>query len=274
LTTIVLAFGLVLPPLPQSTRSALPHAVRAGRLVLGWGPDPIWSDLEIATIDDAAEGLKAITVAAPDAVEGYTTGGQYVLLRDPGAEKGAPIAIASAPSAGSPLEFLVKEQPPSDWSPGTGWLTGASAGSALQMSQVMGSGFLKTADALEGMSDVLLFAVGSGISPIRATIESGALKGKKAHLYFGCRTPELMSYQDKFDAWREMGVDVTPVISQPDGTGWEGATGYVQDVAAGAGVDAPKSTAILVCGTKGMFEGVKDFAADNGVPEDKILSNF
>ena len=36
-----------------------------------------------------------------------------------------------------PFEFLVKEQPPSDWSPGTGWLTGAAEGDELEMSQVI-----------------------------------------------------------------------------------------------------------------------------------------
>jgi|TARA_B110001469_G_C9443872_1_gene224650 NAD(P)H-flavin reductase len=35
-------------------------------------------------------------------------------------------------------------------------------------------------------------------------------------------------------------------VSQPDGTGWKGATGYVQDVAKEAGV--PKKSAMLICG--------------------------
>ena len=43
--------------------------------------------------------------------------------------KGGIFAIASSPTTkDGAFEFLIKEQPPSDWSPGTGWLTGASAG--------------------------------------------------------------------------------------------------------------------------------------------------
>ena len=118
------------------------------------------------------------------------------------------IAVASAPKAGSPFEFLVKEQPPSEWSPGTGWLTGASAGAAIEMSQVMGAGFLKTDDALKGVTDVICFAAGSGISPIRATIESGALSDCSVKLFYGCQTPETMSYADKFAEWKKLGVDV------------------------------------------------------------------
>ena len=41
-----------------------------------------------------------------------------------------------------------------------------------------------------------------------------------------------------------------------------------------AGVPNPKSTAILLCGMKGMAEGVKEFAAEAGIPEDKVLTNF
>lgn len=261
------ALGLVLTPLRPPTTTTPPRA----RILLGWGPDPIWSEQSVASIEDAADGLKAITIEAP--LDGFKTGGQYLQIREPGAEKAGIFAIASAPGS-EPLEFLIKEQPPSDWSPGTGWLTGASAGAAVEMSQAMGSGFLKTEDALEGISTVLLFAVGSGISPIRSVIESGALDGKSVELYYGARTPEMMSYTDKFEAWKIKGVDVTPVISQPDGTGWEGATGYVQDVAAAKGIDDPKATAILLCGMKGMAMGVKEMAAEAGIPEERVMANF
>jgi NAD(P)H-flavin reductase len=270
------ALGLVLSPLHhQPQRSAVFHPSRSTKILLGWGPDPVWSDLKIKTIEDAADGLKKITIDVPkETAEGFTTGGQYVQLREPGAEKAAFIAIASSPAKGTEFEFLVKEQPPSDWSPGTGWLTGASAGAPVEVSQTMGSGFLKTDDALEGVEDVILFAAGSGISPLRATIESGALKDKSVKLYYGCQTPDMMSYSDKFDEWSKLGVDVTPVVSKPDGTGWEGVTGYVQDAAKKDGVDNPKNTAILLCGMKGMAEAVKDFAAEAGIPEDKVLTNF
>ena len=38
---------------------------RAGRLRMGWGPDPVWSELSVASISEEADGLKAITVIAP-----------------------------------------------------------------------------------------------------------------------------------------------------------------------------------------------------------------
>ena len=207
-----------------------PHTLaRSGRVVCGWGPEPIWSDLSIASISDAAEGLKAITIEVPaSTAEGFVTPGQYVQIRQPGAEKAGFFAIASSPGAAGPFEFLIKEQPPSDWSPGTGWLTDASAGTSLEMSQVMGGGF-KFADALDQVDSVICFAAGSGISPIRSVLESGQLSAKKVQLFYGARSQAQMSYMDKFEEWEKLGVVVTPVLSKSDAT-WSGATGYVQVV--------------------------------------------
>jgi len=258
---------------PGLRHAGVRHASRSRRIVLGWGPDPIWTDNTVATISDAADGLKAITIVPPAGVpDGYVTPGQYVQIRQPGAEKAGFFAIASAPGADGPFEFLIKETPPSDWSPGTGWLTGAEAGAELQMSQVMGGGFKTGGDVLDGVDSVLLFAAGSGISPIRSTIESEVLKGKSVKLYYGAQTPAQMAYSDLFAGWEKLGVEVTPVISKPDGTDWEGKTGYVQDVAKADGV--PANCAMLLCGMKGMAEGVKALAAESGVAEDKVLTNF
>lgn len=271
----LLAFGLVLSPLPRHAPATKPSdCSRARRIVLGWGPDPVWGAQKVASIGDAADGLKKITIDAPNAAADFKKGGQYVQIREPGAEKAGIFAIASAPGADGPLEFLIKEQPPSDWSPGTGWLTDASAGLDLEISQCMGPGFLKADDALEGIETVMLFGVGSGISPLRSVIESGALEGKSIKLFYGARTPEMMSYTDKFDEWKKLGVEVTPVISKPDGTDWKGATGYVQDVAKEQGIDDPKSTAILLCGMKGMATGVKELAEEVGIPEERVMANF
>jgi len=250
-------------------------ASRSGRIVCGWGPDPIWTSLEVADIEDAADGLKAITIQPPaSTAEGYEIPGQYVQIREPGAEKAGFFAVASPPDA-DPFEFLIKETPPSDWSPGTGWLTGSSKGTALEMSQAMGSGF-KLADHIDDVERVLLFAAGSGISPIRSAIESGVLAGKEVELFYGAQKPDQMAYTSKFEDWKKLGVDVTAVISQPEGTDWKGKTGYVQDVArqTGAAGKNPSKTAVLLCGMKGMAEGVKKLCADAGIDEGRVLANF
>ena len=84
LFSIALALGLTFSPAPQHTasRAAVFSRRVTSDIVCGWGPDPIWSELKIASIADAGEGLKAITVEAPkETVEGYKAGGQYVQVR-------------------------------------------------------------------------------------------------------------------------------------------------------------------------------------------------
>ena len=275
---LVLSPSLVLQP-PAGQRSLRPqHAQRCGAPLCGWGPDPIWTPNTLESIEDAAEGLKLLTIAPPaGAADSFTIGGQYLQIREPGAEKAGIFAISSAPGKKGSFEFLVKEQPPSDWSPGTGWLTDAEAGLKLEMSQVMGPGF-PVAEKLADCSTVLMFCVGSGIAPIRSVIESGVLQGKTARLYYGCKTPLQMSYQDKFKEWfTKYQVRVTPTISQPDGTAkftWAGENGYVQDVAAAQKLGDPASTGVLLCGTKPMAEGVKAWATGVGIAEEKCLTNF
>ena len=75
---------------------------------------------------------KAITILPPTN-EDFTIPGQYLQIKEPGAEKGGIFAIASAAGKDGAFEFLIKEQPPSDWSPGTGWLTSAPAGTEVEM---------------------------------------------------------------------------------------------------------------------------------------------
>lgn len=48
----------------------------------------------------------------------------------------------------------------------------------------------------------------------------------------------------------------------------------MQDVAKAAGVPSPERTLVLMCGMKGMAEGVKALAAEVGLPEERVLANF
>ena len=86
-----------------------------------------------------------------------------------------------------------------------------------------------------------------------------------------CAPALPMQFDTSRGKFTKMSPSMRP-ISKPDGTGWDGATGYVQDVAKENGV--PKSCGVLMCGMKGMAEGVKALAAESGIDEDKVLTNF
>jgi NAD(P)H-flavin reductase len=250
---------------------------RVGPLRMGWGDDVEFKTAKVLKNEEAAKGMRSITVeAGDDILSAYTVPGQFVQIKETDDSKAGFYAIASAPGATPGVcEFLIKESEGNDWSPGNLWLCSAAAGSELIMSPAMGNGF-KVDEKLGGdVTDVLLFAAGSGISPIRSAIESGKLAAKSSvTLYYGAREPALMAYMDKFGAWEDVGVKVVPVLSQ-GGDGWEGRAGYVQaalreDI---AGL-APAKTGALMCGMKGMAEDVKTTLTEAGVDEEKILTNF
>lgn len=124
--------------------------------------------------------------------------------------------------------------------------------------------------------DILLFAVGSGISPIRSLIWYLAAHRQDyagVTLFFGARTPKHFAYQDELAAWRSEGVHVVRVVSREDGTDAGYVHGYVQ-TAIQAHPLAPENTVAFVCGMKSMVEGVTGELARLGVSTDRIFQNF
>jgi hypothetical protein len=147
-------------------------------LYMGWGPEPIWSPSEVKTNDAANESGTSVSITVsvpPETAQEYKVGGQYVQFRLNEETKPLFLAIASAPNAEvAEFEFLIKK------TDDNGWITDAALGTQVQLSQVLGNGF-PMEENLEGhkydfpTQNVLLFAAGSGISPIKAVMESGKL---------------------------------------------------------------------------------------------------
>ena len=261
-------------------------------LFMGWGPEPIWSTAKVLSNDVACPSGSSVLLSVevpPETLEEYKIPGQYVQMRVNGDENAKPIflAIASPPKkegedAPSVMEFLIKKTDSNDW------ITSAGPSSLVAISQVLGSGF-PMEDNMEGYKfdfpcqNVLLFANGSGIAPIRAAIESGSLNiaspgkgGRTARLYYGVTSPSDMAYADKFAKWELSGVEVVPVVSRPEECvqEWPGRTGYVQNALEEDGVPIPRNSAALLCGVKGMAESVKASLTQAGVFEERVMTNF
>lgn len=197
----------------------------------------------------------------------------------PGHRVPPPAEADEAAGAPSEFEFLIKK------TDNNGWITDAGEGLEVEVSQVLGGGF-PIKEEIEGIKydfptqNVLLFANGSGIAPLRSAIESGQLGtldgGRSARLYYGVATPSDMPYAERFPAWEKMGIEVVPVISRPEEVdgGWLGRVGYVQTALEEDGVAIPRNTGALMCGVKGMCEGVKDILTRAGTFEGRVLTNF
>ncbi|KAA3453234.1 fruit protein [Gossypium australe] len=277
------------PPLPMSILRRLPfHSLapchyrprrRFATLAAVRQDTTVWTPTPISSIETAAESLFHISIdvsSSPDLAASHTLPGQYLQLRLPDVEKPSFLAIASPPSlaaSSGAFEFLVKSVAGST----AELLCGLKKGDVVELSQAMGNGFnIDKIDPPEDYPTVLIFATGSGISPIRSLIESGfgADKRSDVRLYYGARNLRRMAYQDRFKEWESSGVKVVPVLSQPDDS-WTGESGYVQAAFSRAKqIHSPKGTGAVLCGQRQMTEEVTSILVADGVSSEKILKNF
>lgn len=195
----------------------------------------------------------------------YKTAGQYVKVEMPG-HKPSYFALASLPSEKT-AAILVKQS-----SPLTAALLGLKAGDSFIASAAMGNGFQMNDAAGK---DLFFFAVGSGIAPIRAALNSALQNPKKygeIGLYFGARNVNEFAYADELNVWADKGVIIVQTISNPDDDAWAGAKGYVQNL-----INRrfhPQKTLAYLCGMKGMIAGVTEKLVSLGVPAENIRTNY
>lgn len=246
---------------------------------MGWGDDIVWGTAKVLKNTPAADGLRTITLDVGESLSSYSNPGMFCQMKESDDAKAGFYAIASAPGKGpsgsGSAEFLIKR------TDSNGWLCDATESSDIIISPPMGKGFPITDkfDSFENsfpVQNILLFAAGSGISPIRAVIESESMRlpeGRSCTLYYGARDLSTMAYKDLFDSWEKLGVTVCPVLSQPEGD-YTGRKGYVQDILKADGVPTPRNTGALMCGMKEMAEAVKEIMTTAGAAEDRVLTNF
>jgi NAD(P)H-flavin reductase len=219
---------------------------------------------------DETEQLRALTLdLSPHPPERHRPG-QALKLRSPDGRESF-YALASAPQADRRAELLIKRGAPvADALIGV-----AGRGAELEVTAPLGRGFpVERADG----HDVLLFAAGSGISPVRALVQHLMLARShygKVALYYGQRRAAEFAYRREHDQWALAGVEVRLCASRPDGD-WQGARGHVQEVARAdsfGGVRLERTVAFL-CGMKPMVEGVRATLDEAGLPPERTFLNY
>ena len=274
---------------PYHRRITTAGSTSTTKLHMGWGPEPIWSPASVTSVTDACPSGKSVSIelsVPSETYASYTIPGQYVQVKPAGnvddedAIQPAFLAICSGPastddvSSSSTFQFLVKRTGNNEW------LTDATVGTAIQVSQVLGNGYniIENIDGLKydfPTQNILLFAAGSGIAPIAAAISSGMLdtSSRSCRLYYGERSSADLCFVEQFIQWENQGIEVVPVLSQPDDD-WNGRCGYVQTALSEDGIPIPRNTGALLCGMKGMTESVKELLLSAGVFDGRVLFNF
>ncbi|MGC3997796.1 MAG: oxidoreductase [Anaeromyxobacter sp.] len=218
---------------------------------------------------DETAALRALRLALPAALaSAHRRPGQVVKVRTPAGE--GFFALASSPSPGGEVDLLVKRgHRVADA------VAAAAAGSALEVSEPFGNGF-PVAEA-EG-KDLLLFAAGSAIAPIRALVQhvvGHRERFRRATLFYGQRHGADFAYRAEHVTWERGGVRVVLCPSRADDA-WEGVRGRVQEVARALafGGTPPEETVAFVSGMKAMVEDVRQTLGEAGIPPERVHANF
>jgi len=227
-----------------------------------------WFEARLISTRASAAGLTEVHLdLSGTPVEGrHQRPGQFIRLTLEGKGEGY-FAIASSPGEDPHrLELLVKSGTPL-----TDALIALRPDQKVKVSRVEGAGF--PVELAEGR-EVLLFATGSGISPLRSLV--GVLLRRREQvgpvtLYFGVRTPDGFAYSGDLELWRREGMEVVQTVSQPGDSGWAGLTGYVQEHVPPRDLSAAVA---FLCGQSEMVHGVTGTLVERGLPRERIFLNY
>lgn len=219
---------------------------------------------------DETAAYRGVRVALPPALaRAHERPGQVVKVRTPAGE--AFFALASAPDPGATAELLVKR----GGKVSDALVRAAAPGGTLELTRPFGEGF-PLAEA-EGR-DVLLFAAGSAIAPIRALIQHLIVHRNRfgrITLFYGQRHGGEFAYRPEHLEWERRGVRVVLCPSAEDDA-WQGLRGRVQAVArslAFGGASTGDAVA-YVSGMTAMVEDVRRTLAAAGIAPERVRANF
>ena len=198
--------------------------------------------------------LQGIVLDAPPVVRAeHTKPGQLISVPAPDGSD-AYLALASTPGADA-LELLVTDRVCAD--------LGFSEGRALGVAGPFGPGF--PLESARG-KDVLLFAVGSALAPIKPLIEmirADRSAYGRVSLFVGAVSDEAFAYRDRYEAWMRDRVDVVRALHPQ----------WVQDVFAADPLPLDDSVA-FVCGMSAMMEGVTETLSRFGLDREHVYRNW
>lgn len=219
---------------------------------------------------DETASLRGLRLALPpELAREHAWPGQVVKVRTDAGE--AFFALTTAPRADGREELLVKR----GGRVADAAVARAAPGARLDVTAPFGKGF--PVDEARGR-DVLLFAAGSGIGPIRAIVQHLVADRDafgRVTLFYGQRRGGDFAYRREHLAWERRGVRVVLCPSAEDDA-WPGVRGRVQEVARSLafGGSAPEDAVAYVCGMTAMVDDVRRTLAAAGVPPDRVHVNF
>ncbi len=219
---------------------------------------------------DETPALRNVELLLPsDAARAHRRPGQVVKVHATTGD--AYFAVASAPSPSGAIDLLLKR----GGKVADAAIAAAAPGATLGVSAPFGDGF--PVEEAVG-HDVLLFAAGSGIAPIRALVQhvlADRASFRLVTLFYGQRHGSDFAYCAEHATWERGGVRVVLCPSQAD-EAWTGVRGRVQEVARSMafGGASPERTVAFVCGMTAMVDDVRATLSHAGIAPERVHLNF
>jgi ferredoxin-NADP reductase len=263
----------------------------------GWNDDVAFRECVITRNTKATEKgeLFQLAVSLPKndieesmMLKKFSIPGQFVQMKTVETDKPAFIAIANGPTnarATRRFEFLVKRPKEGYRDATTGEemastaqkLCDAEVSTKVLVSEPMGKGFRVPSSEI---GEVLCFATGSGISPVKSLLEEGffdddenTTKGRETHVFYGTRDKEHTAFAEELKNTLGGRVNIIHAYSA-DGNGY--AQDYFKRMVDSGELTLkdPKKTIAVLCGQKEMTEQTIEVLEKVGVPRERILMNF
>lgn len=220
---------------------------------------------------DETESFRGVRLALPPALAAeHVRPGQVVKIRAGGVGESF-FALASAPDPGATADLLLKR----GGRVADAAIAAARPHASLELTRPFGNGF--PVEDAEGR-DVLLFAAGSAIGPIRALVQHLATHRNRfgrITLFYGQRHGAEFAYRAEHLDWERRGVRVVLCPSREDDA-WKGLRGRVQEVARSLafGGAPPGDAVAFVAGMTAMLDDVRRTLAGAGIPPGRVHANF
>lgn len=179
-------------------------------------------------------------------------------------------AFASAPEENE-FEFLIKRRASANV---TAALFDPHIAKRIVLKDIVGDGF--PVEAYNG-HDLVFVAMGTGLAPLRSVLRH-IFRQRQSYgrlfVLYGARQIEDFCFEDEMTTeWRQQGVELRQVISQPGDAAWDGPTGYVQSLLDHV-VPEMNNPLALVCGSREMIAQTRARLGELGFTPEKILTNY
>jgi propane monooxygenase reductase subunit len=223
----------------------------------------------IAAIEELTHDIVRLELAISEPADFSFRPGQYVDLGVPGTDLRRSFSTACRCDS-ERLEFMIKRYAGGRFSGALG--DGLTAGDELSFTGPYGAFYLRSSDR-----PIVMIAGGSGMAPELALLREMAEQGgvdRPVRFFYGARTVADLFYRSEIERLGEALGDFAYVeaLSAPDEEPWEGATGFVHEVAGAAVRDEGLSDFdAYLCGPPPLVEAAIEMLTDElGIADEQI----